>query len=42
VKTYITSKEIVFEFQSGQIKKIALPADEMMVAVAPYIDHTHT
>jgi hypothetical protein len=41
VKTYITSKEVVFQFESGKVKRIALPDGEMMVAVAPFIDSTH-
>jgi hypothetical protein len=41
VRTHITSKEVVFQFESGRVKKIPLPADEMMVAVAPFIDKTH-
>jgi hypothetical protein len=42
VRTHVTSKEVVFEFQSGVTKKIALPKDQMMIAVAPYISRTHT
>ena len=41
VRTHITSKEVVFQFESGRVKKIPLPANEMMVAVAPFIDKTH-
>jgi hypothetical protein len=41
VSTHITSKEIVFQFEDGKIKIIPLPADEMMVAVAPFINNTH-
>jgi hypothetical protein len=41
VRTHITSKEVVFQFESGWVKKIPLPADEMMVAVAPFINNTH-
>ncbi|MFZ0243492.1 MAG: hypothetical protein WAL90_17770 [Desulfobacterales bacterium] len=41
VRTHITSKEIVFQFESGRVKNITLPADEMMVAVAPFINQTH-
>ena len=42
VRTYITSEEVVFQFKSGEVRKIALPEAEMMVAVAPYVDRTHT
>jgi hypothetical protein len=41
VRTHITSKEVVFQFESGKVKKIPLPTDEMMVAVAPFINRTH-
>ena len=41
VRTHITSKEIVFQFESGWVKKIPLPHNEMMVAVAPFINRTH-
>ena len=41
VKTHITSKEVVFEFDNGKVKRIALPDEEMMVAVAPFIKRTH-
>ena len=41
VRTHVTSKEVVFQFESGKVKKIPLPADEMMVAVAPFINRTH-
>jgi hypothetical protein len=41
VRTHVTSKEVVFQFESVKVKKIPLPADEMMVAVAPFINHTH-
>ena len=41
VRTHVTSKEIVFQFESGKVKNIALPEDEMMVAVAPFINRTH-
>ena len=42
VKSFVNALEIVFEFQDGKVRRIALPADEMMVAIAPYIDKTHT
>lgn len=41
VRTHVTSKEVVFQFESGKVINIALPKDEMMVAVAPFINTTH-
>jgi hypothetical protein len=42
VRTHITSQAVVFEFENGVTKRISLPKDQMMVAVAPYISRTHT
>ena len=41
VKSYVTSQEVVFEFSDGKIKRIPLPEEKMLVAVAPYIRRTH-
>jgi len=41
IKTYVTAEEVIFKFPQGKIKKIPLPEDEMVVAVAPFINETH-
>ena len=41
VKSSVTAHEVVFKFSDGKIKRIPLPEDKMLVAVAPYIRHTH-
>ena len=41
VKSYVTGREVVFEFPSGVVKKIPLPEEERIVAVAPFINQTH-
>ena len=46
ITTHVTPKEVVFEFPSntspnGTVKKVALPADKMVVAIAPYLTYTH-
>jgi hypothetical protein len=41
IKSHVTSTEVVFDLPGGKTKRIALPKDEMMVAVAPYIHQTH-
>jgi fibrillarin-like rRNA methylase len=41
IKTYVTPKEVVFEFPNKTIKKVALPKDKMVVAIAPYLTYTH-
>ena len=41
VKTSVTAREVVFEFQDKSVKRIPLPHEKMLVAVAPYIRQTH-
>ena len=41
VKTSVTAHEVIFKFSDGNVKKIRLPEDKMLVAVAPYIRRTH-
>ncbi len=41
IKSYVTPWEVVFKFSNGKVEKIPLPADKMVVAVAPYIKRTH-
>ena len=42
VKSYVTPREVVFKFPDGTVKKIPLPKEKMVVAIAPYISRTHT
>ena len=41
VKSFVTAREVVFQFSDGKTKKIPLPQEKMLVAVAPYIRRTH-
>ena len=41
ITSYVTPREVVFKFPDEKVKKIPLPEDKMMVAVAPYINSTH-
>lgn len=41
IKSYVTPREVVFEFSNGKVKRIPLPEEKMVVAVAPYIRRTH-
>jgi hypothetical protein len=41
VKSYVTAREVVFELTKSKVKKIPLPEEKMLVAVAPYINKTH-
>ncbi len=40
-KSYVTTREVVFELSKSEVKKIPLPEEKMLVAVAPYINRTH-
>ncbi|MFH2121604.1 MAG: hypothetical protein ABIJ25_14590 [Pseudomonadota bacterium] len=42
IKSYVNSREVVFQFPGGKVKKIPLPEEKMVVALAPYIMGTHT
>jgi len=41
IKSSVTAREVVFKFSDGKQKKIPLPEEKMLVAVAPYIRRTH-
>ena len=40
--TYVNTQQVVFEFPDGRIIKKDLPKDSMYIAIAPYINSTHT
>ena len=41
IKSYVTTREVVFELSEKKVKKIPLIEEKMLVAVAPYINRTH-
>ena len=41
VKSFVTAQEVVFKFADGKVKRISLPEEKMLVAVAPYLRKTH-
>ena len=41
VKSFVTAREVVFQLSDGKEKKIPLPEEKMLVAVAPYGRRTH-
>lgn len=41
VKSSVTARKVVFEFPDKTVKRIPLPQEKMLVAVAPYIRQTH-
>ena len=42
IKSTVNSREVVFQFPGGKVKKIPLPEEKMVVALAPYTKGTHT
>ena len=41
VTTNVTPDSVNFEFPNGRKKKVRLPKDQMIVAIAPYVQSTH-
>lgn len=41
VTTFVTTQAVKFEFADGEKASVALPADELVIAIAPYFDRTH-
>jgi hypothetical protein len=41
VTSFVTTQSVNFEFPNGSKATVALPDDEMVVAIAPYIERTH-
>ena len=41
IKSFVTPRDVVFKFSEKREKRIPLPDDKMLVAVAPYINRTH-
>jgi len=41
VQSFVTSEAVVFKFPSGEQKSVALPARQMVIAIAPYVNQTH-
>ncbi len=42
IRSSVTPREVVFKLPNRKVKRIPLPEDKMYVAVAPYINKTHT
>ena len=41
VTTSVTAREVIIKFPDKTVKRIPLPQEKMLVAVAPYIRQTH-
>ena len=41
IRSYVNTQVVAFELPGGKTKKIPLPDESMVVAVAPYINQTH-
>ena len=41
VQSFVTDQAVQFTFPNGQKESVALPARQMVVAIAPYVNQTH-
>ena len=41
INSHVTPREVVFKFPSGKVKRVPLPEEKMVIAVAPYVNRTH-
>jgi hypothetical protein len=41
IRSYVNTRMVAFELPGDKTKKVPLPDDSMVVAVAPYIKYTH-
>lgn len=41
ITSFVTPREVVFKFSKDEVRRIPLPKNKMLVAVAPYIERTH-
>jgi hypothetical protein len=41
IKSYVTARDVIFKLPDGEVKKVPLPGDKFLVAVAPYVKQTH-
>lgn len=41
VTSFVTPQAVQFQFDGGKTASVNLPKDKMVVAIAPYINHTH-
>ncbi len=41
VKSFVTDSAVQFTFPDGQQESVNLPAKQMVIAVAPYVNQTH-
>ena len=41
IESYVTNREVVFQLPSDREKRIPLPDNKMVVAIAPYVHYTH-
>lgn len=42
ITSYITADSLIIQFQDKNKIEIPLPQDSMMIAIAPYVENTHT
>ena len=41
VRSFVTSEKIQFTFPDGQVAEVKLPQNQMVIAIAPYLQQTH-
>lgn len=41
IQSFVTTEAVVFKFPVGEQKSVPLPAKQMVVAIAPYVNQTH-
>ena len=41
VKSFVTDSAVHFTFPDGQQQSVSLPAKQMVIAIAPYVNQTH-
>lgn len=41
LQSFLTSETIMFKFPNGEQQSVSLPAKQMVVAIAPYVNQTH-
>lgn len=41
LQSFVTTEAVVFKFPDGEQKSVALPAKQMVIAIAPFVNQTH-
>jgi len=41
IRSFVTHREVVFKLPNDRVKRIPLPDNQMVVAIAPFVNKTH-